>query len=281
LIVAWLEQTLEHLAALPAFGYLSGGHAAAEPTALAALAFIVNGRVDDAMRSAAALAAMQQTNGEVSVRVGERAPGWPTSLAILAWSATDSAKHQREIDKSLTWLLSNRGQAVEQSGYFGHNTQLVGWAYAEQTHSWVEPTAFAVLALKAIGKVDVPAAREGVVVLIDRQLPGGGLNYGNTEVLGQFIRPHIEPTGVALLALGKERDASGRLAKSIAWLQQSIGPETPPLSLAWGLLGLRAQGVTLPAAGEWLSSAAARVQARDRSPHKLALLALAAKGWPA
>jgi hypothetical protein len=279
-IVPWLEQTLDELAQLPAIGYLPGGHAAAEPTALAALAFVVNGRVDEAMRRAAELAAMQQPNGEVSIRVGERAPGWPTSLAILAWSETDRAKHQREIDRALTWLLANRGQPVEQSNYFGHNTQLVGWAYAEQTHSWVEPTAFAVLALKAVGKGDVPAAREGVAVLIDRQLPGGGLNYGNTEVLGQFIRPHIEPTGIALIALAGEADRSGRLAKSIAWLKGSMASETTPLSLAWGLLGLRAQGVTLPSAEESLAGAAARVQARDRSPHKLALLALAAKGWP-
>jgi hypothetical protein len=271
---------LDDLSRLPEIGYLIGGHAAAEPTALAALALVANGRVADASKAAAALATMQQPNGEVSVRVSERAPGWPTSLAVLAWSATDREKHQREVDKALAWLLANRGQAVEQSNYFGHNTQLIGWAYAEQTHSWVEPTAFAVLALKAVGKGDVPAAREGVAVLIDRQLPGGGLNYGNTEVLGQYIRPHIEPTGIGLIALAGETDISGRIAKSIAWLRRSIEPATTPLSLAWGLIGLRAHGVTLPQADEWLSSAAARVRARDRSPHKLAILALAAKGWP-
>ncbi len=278
--MSWLEQTLDDLSRLPEIGYLIGGHAAAEPTALAALALVTNGRVDDASQSAAALATMQQPNGEVSVRVGERAPGWPTSLAILAWSATDRAKYRREIDNALAWLLGNRGQAVEQSNYFGHNTQLIGWAYAEQTHSWIEPTAFAVLALKAVGKGDVPAAREGVAVLIDRQLPGGGLNYGNTEVLGQYLRPHIEPTGIAMLALAGEADASGRVARSIAWLRRSIEPGTTPLSLAWGLVGLQAHGVMLPQTDEWLSSAAARVQARDQSPHKLALLALVAKGWP-
>src|SRR5205085_5895836 len=132
----------------------------------------------------------------------------------------------------------------------GHNTELVGWAYAEQTHSWVEPTAFAVLALKAVGKSDLPAAREGVAVLIDRQLPGGGLNYGNTYVLGQLIRPHIEPTGIGLIALAGENDSSGRIAKSIAWLRRSVEPRTTPLSLAWGLIGLRAHGVALSQADD-------------------------------
>src|SRR5207248_5451236 len=174
------------------------------------------------------------------------------------------------IDHAVAWLLSNRGQAVERSGDFGHNTELIGWAYAEQTHSWVEPTAFAVLALKAVGRGNEPAAREGVAVLIDRQLPGGGLNYGNTYVLGQFSRPHLEPTGIALVALAGETDPSKRLANSIAWLRRSIGPETTPLSLCWALLGLRAHGITLPPADDWLAAAAARVQSRDRAPPQLA-----------
>src|SRR5207248_3650228 len=148
------------------------------------------------------------------------------------------------IDHAVAWLLSNRGQAVPRSDNFGHNTELVGWAYAEQTHSWVEPTAFAVLALKAVGRGNEPAAREGIAVLIDRQLPGGGLNYGNTFVLGQSTRPHIQPTGIGLLALVGEQDPSGRIAKSVAWLRRNIGPQTTPTSLGWAVLGLAAHGVT-------------------------------------
>jgi hypothetical protein len=182
------------------------------------------------------------------------------------------------IDRGISWLLANRGKAVARSDFFGHNTELVGWAYAEQTHSWVEPTAFAVLALKAAGKSSDPAAREGIAVLIDRQLPGGGLNYGNTEVLGQLLRPHVEPTGIGLIALAGESDASRRIAKSIAWLRRSTGPQTTPLSLGWAVLGLKAHTIELPNIDDWLAAAAVKAAG---SPHKLALLALAAKGWPA
>jgi hypothetical protein len=306
--VTWLDQTLDQLARSAtdgAIGYMAGSRAAAEPTALAALALVAHGRVDSADQAAKALVAMQRPHGEVAVRAGEDKPGWPTSLATIAWCAIRQASGMREhpgsfdssagldpreadtsrspdlhIDRALQWLLANRGQAVERSDEFGHNTELIGWAYAEQTHSWVEPTAFAVLALKAAGKATHPATREGIAVLIDRQLPGGGLNYGNTYVLGQLIRPHVQPTGVGLLALAGETDTSNRLAKTIAWLRRSIGPETTPLSLGWAVLGLRAHGVVMPLADEWLATAAARVQSRDRSPYKLALLALAAKGWP-
>jgi hypothetical protein len=277
--VTWLDETLDELSKRPAIGYLAGQIAAAEPTALSALALLSYGRIDAARTAADGLVAMQQAGGEVGIRNGET-PGWPTSLATCAWCALDRKALSSRIDTAVAWLLANRGRAIEQSASFGHNTQLVGWAYAEQTHSWVEPTAFAVLALTAAGKADDPATREGVAVLIDRQLPGGGLNYGNTFVLGQLIRPHVQPTGIALVALAGESDSSQRLLKSSAWLRRSIGPETTPLSLGWALLGLRAQGVEVPQADEWLASAAARVRSGDRSPHKLALLALAAKGWP-
>jgi hypothetical protein len=274
--MAWLDQALDELAKQPAIGYLAGNVVAAEPTAISALALIAHGRKDAAQKAADALDAMQQTGGEVGIRSGET-PGWPTSLAICAWCAVDRNAFRDRIDRAVTWLLANRGQAIERSDNFGHNTELVGWAYAEQTHSWVEPTAFAVLALKAAGKADDSATREGVAVLLDRQLPGGGLNYGNTYVLGQLIRPHIQPTGIALLALARENEYSGQLGKSIAWLRRNLGPDTTPVSLTWALLGLRAHGVELPLANDWLSAATARVQSRDRSPHKFALLALAAK----
>jgi hypothetical protein len=205
----------------------------------------------------------------------------------VAWSVIGNAlrgipeRHrgrslQDNIDRAAAWLVANRGNSIPRSPDFGHNPELIGWAYAEQTHSWVEPTSFAVLALKAAGKGREAAAREGVAVLFDRQLPGGGLNYGNTYVLGQLVRPHVQPTGIALLALAGETGGSERVAKSIAWLRRSIGIKTTPLSLGWALLGLRAQGVDVPQADEWLAGVAAQA----KSIHKLALLALAATGWP-
>lgn len=277
----WLEQTLDDLEQLPAIGYSISGQGAAEPTAMAAMALVAHGRVQAANKAAEKLVTMQHASGMVGVRAGEETPGWPTSLAIVAWSVTHRNAFQGPIERGVRWLVTNRGRSMQRSDDFGHNTELVGWAYAEQTHSWVEPTAFGVLALKAAGKRNEAAAQEGINVLIDRQLPGGGLNYGNTYVLGQLIRPHIQPTGIGLLSLGGESDSSGRTSKSITWLRRSIGSETTPQSLAWALLGLKVHGVEMPQAGEWLAAAAARVRARDGSPFKLALLCLAAKGWPA
>jgi hypothetical protein len=277
------------LARQPAIGYSPTGTPAAEPTAIAALALAVHGRHNAARLAAEALVAMEGEQGNVGVRMGEAAPGWPTSLAIVAWSTVgnalrgvpgNSASFTAEIERAVAWLLANRGEAIPRSADFGHNTELVGWAYAEKTHSWVEPTSFAVLALQAAGQQEHPARREGIAVLLDRQLPGGGLNYGNTYVLGQLIRPHVQPTALALLALAGEGASPERATKSLAWLERSIGAETTPQSLAWAILALHAHAIPVSNAEAWLSAAAQRVKSRDQSPYKLALLALAAKGWP-
>lgn len=281
--VPWAENILDELAKEPAIGYLPDSAPAAEPIAIAALAFLAHGRLDDARRAAAVLATMQIAGtGNVGVRAGET-PSWPTSLAVVAWRAmerTETLPVSEPVSRAIDWLLAHRGKAIERSGDFGHNSELVGWAYAENTHSWVEPTAMAVMALGAAGQLEHAATQEGIAVLLDRQLPGGGYNYGNTYVLGQLIRPHIQPTGIALLALAAARQEKVRIYRSIAWLRRSISATTTPVSLAWALLGLRAQDDEVPQGADWLAAAASRVQSRDRSPHKLALLVLAAKGWP-
>ena len=43
--------------------------------------------------------------------------------------------------------------------------------------------------------------RLGTEMLLDRACPAGGWNAGNGVVLGSPLKPHIDPTAIALLAL--------------------------------------------------------------------------------
>lgn len=294
--VNWLPIALDQLAEQPVLGYLPGGKPATEPTALAALALAAHGHLPPAQTAAQWLQDQQTAGGAVGVRAGEAEPGWPTSLAVLAWAAADRHRWTDAIARAVSWLLSHRGKAIPRSPEFGHNTELIGWAYAENTHSWVEPTSLAVLALCAAGRRDEPALGEAVTLLLDRQLPGGGWNYGNTYVLGQLIRPHLQPTGLALLALATAGTQRSAIDRSASWLAGQLGPQTPALSLGWSLLGLRAVGHWPHAADEWLAIAAVRKPLGTVPPtdipvhtstsdwtnplHRWAVLALAAKGWP-
>lgn len=273
-----IAETLDQLSKNPVIGYAPDAAPATEPTVLAALALMAHDRRAQANPAIEFLATVQSADGSVGVRQKEASPGWPTSLAVLAWLAHDRRAHSSCIDRAVNWILEAKGKGMEQTADMGHNTQLVGWSWAEGTHSWIEPTALHVLALKAAGQAEHARTREGVALLLDRQLPAGGCNYGNTTVLGQALRPHIQPTGVALLSLAGEADNGNRVAKSIAWLRRTLSAKVTPVSLAWGLLGLAAHQVNLSSSNGWLTAACQRVERHDRSPHKLALLLLAAAG---
>jgi hypothetical protein len=278
--MTWLPQTLDQLAARPVCGYSRDSAPASEPTALAAQALAAHGRAGDAEKAADWLARIQAADGSVGVREGE-SPGWPTSLAVLAWVALNEAgRRQTRIDRGVGWIIAAHGETMPQPSEFGHNTEIAGWSYADKTSCWLEPTALHVAALKAAGRGGHARTRDGVRLLIDRLLATGGCNYGNTVVLGQTLRPHVQPTGIALAALAGENDLSGRVANSIAWLEQAIGSKTTASSLAWALLGLSAHSIGIPRCEEWLAAAHRRTVEQGSSPHKLALLALAAKGWP-
>ena len=273
----WLNEALTQLDARTVCGYAPDAAPATEPTALAVLALLAHDRNGSIGRAIKYLLRCQGSNGSVGVREGEATPGWPTSLAVLAWGQSDASQHRTAINRGIEWILSTHGKAIPVAEAMGHDTMLVAWPWAEGTHSWIEPTALHVLALKAAGQSAHERTREAIALLVDRQLPDGGCNYGNTTVLGQTLRPHVQPTGVALLALAGENDLSGRIKKSVAWLSRSINSQTTAVSLAWGLLGLAAHGVTVSNADTFLAAAYQRNNTRERSPHKLALLALASE----
>jgi hypothetical protein len=276
----WLRTAVERLAeGLPA-GYVAGGGPASEPTALAGLALLAHGRAEAARRAARWLVDEQSRNGSVGIAPARPTPCWPTALAMMLWCSVDRRIAQDQfrdpLRKAAEWTLADRGKPAPRSAQFGHDSTLVGWSWAPDTHSWLEPTALFVLALKAVGQANHPRAREGVRLLLDRQLPSGGCNYGNTIVLGQELLPHVEPTGVAMLALAGEADADTRIERSLAYLQRELCENTATASLCYGLLGLAAHRRVPPTRDAWLRSAYDRLPKRNPSPFKLALVALAA-----
>jgi hypothetical protein len=278
----WIADALDRLGAAPC-GYHTGEVPASEPTALAALARIgAGGHAESQLQW---LAKCQTTDGSVPPLADLNQPGWPTPLAIIATVAADRANIEQSahfsnlrISDARNYLLSLSGKTLDPSTQYGHNGQLVGWPWVTGTHSWQEPTAFAVLALKSIGLWDHPRTREGVQLLIDRLLDTGGCNYGNTVVLGQRLRPHVEPTGAALLALAGENWTDPRIERSINWLTGAINAETTPVSLSYGLLGLTAHDRVPKDTANWLESASRRTIRRGAAPLNIALLILAAQG---
>jgi hypothetical protein len=280
-IMYWLDDALHELSAAESWSYHRGQPSAAEPVAFAALALLCHGRIDEAHRPLAWLSGIQADDGSVGITSEQRSPHWPTSLAVIAWRKADEiagrGDYRDSVTTALASLLRIKGKPLERWKEGGHDTTLIGWPWVESTHSWVEPTAYAVLALKAAGCDDHPRTREAVRLLIDRLLPDGGCNYGNTFMLGQCLRPHLQTSGAALAAIADERDPSGRLERTATYLQANLSARTTSVSLSFGVLGLGAYGALPEVSDRWLEAAAHRTFQRSRSPYQLALLALAAK----
>jgi hypothetical protein len=274
--MAWIDDALKLLAAAPVCGYGPNDAGASEPSALAALALVGHGKSDAAQPAGEFLAKIQDSgDGSVGVREDEPTPRWPTSLALLAWLAIDKKWYSGKIARGVRWALSLEGERMKSSNT-GHNSMLTAWPWVEGTHSWVEPSALFTIAFKTLGLTDHERTREAVSLLLDRLLPEGGCNYGNTAVLGQLLRPHVQPSGIAMVALAGEQDTNNKIARTLDYLQNSATLETTSASLSWALLGLAAHDQFPANADKLLEAAYQRTMKRDRSPHKVALLALAA-----
>jgi hypothetical protein len=139
--MAWIDDALERLAATPVCDYvapLENGSTvgATEPTALAALALAMHGRVEPGGTAADWLVAQQETLGCLGVRPGEPTPRWPTSLAVLAWQAIDAERFHKPLAAAVQWALSVEGERL-QSEHTSHDSMLAGWPWVDGTHSWV------------------------------------------------------------------------------------------------------------------------------------------------
>jgi len=74
-------------------------------------------------------------------------------------------------------------------------------------------------------------------MLLDRACVGGGWNAGNSLVYGVLLRPHVEATAIALLAL-QDEPRGEVIERSLQWLRQEATTIESVSSLAWSILSL-------------------------------------------
>jgi hypothetical protein len=264
------------------WAYRQGAPPCAEPTALAALA-LASEPGDDAStaavrRAADALAKLQCPDGSIGVSATIPTPGWATPYALLVWSAL--GVHEAPRTAAMRWLLGLKGRVIDPredpSHIAGHDTMLVGWPWVADTHSWLEPTALAVLALSRAGQVAHPRVREGLRLIRNRAVESGGWNYGNRAVFGRNLRAQPAPTGLALLALAGEGPRSEEIERGCAYLNRVLPDVRAASSLGWGLIGLRAWDATPSHADAWIAESIRALAGRPDAAPRLACLLLAA-----
>jgi hypothetical protein len=175
----------------------------------------------------------------------ERRDGTPNyafhGLAALTLNAR-RVTHERGNSPILGALQRVRGEALPPSKINRQDNSLQGWSWIGGTFSWVEPTAWCLLALKQCARagtirLDSERIRVAERLLIDRCCRDGGWNYGNANMLGQELRPFVASTALALLAMQDRRDVPA-IERSIDFLTRAAGAEVSGPSLALAFIAL-------------------------------------------
>jgi hypothetical protein len=258
LIVAGFDDLLARSISGGGFVSRSKGSYRPDATAWAVLALEAWGYKGlDLQRSRDRLGSEQQSDGRVCLSPLHKDVFWPTSLAVLAWQS--SPNHQDSLKRAVRFLLNTSGRhwPNDPKQPVSHDTNLKGWPWTGDTHSWTDPTALTIMALKVAGFAEQERVKEAENMLLNRQLPKGGWNYGNTLVFGQELRPLPESTGLALNALSS-MVFRGQVEQSLQYLKSRIATLKTPRSLAWSLMGLGAWGERPDPASDMIFACLAR-----------------------
>ncbi|HEX4946265.1 MAG TPA: hypothetical protein VFZ34_06370 [Blastocatellia bacterium] len=249
------------------WGYAVGRQSYAEPTCYSLLALAATGVNEPSdwqpqalswltahTNQAGALTVTSQSNSSSDLNTFDN---WGTLLAFFTLQKLSSQSELRE--RYLKYLLNSRGNALDKrvGQDLKLNPDLQAWSWARSTASWVEPTAYALLGLKANGMRDHERVKTGEAFLFDRACYEGGWNYGNKEVLSVILEPMPTNTCFALLALQDVDRQHEVITKSVAYLEKELLERQSALLLALGSLCLNIyERPTEP----WLTALQARQQ---------------------
>ena len=233
------------------WGYTAEKRSYAEPTAYSLLALANYGtaaeREQRASRSLQWLA--QQTGAAGAIELEKRTQSEVDNLdlwgTLITYFALTQLKIGHELsDGYLKFLMKFRGNKLTPQDVKGLNLNpaLQGWSWVLGTASWVEPTAYAVLALKSNGMQADERVKMGQEFLFDRACYEGGWNYGNKEVLAVKLDPMPTNTCFALLALQDADRKHEVITKSLAYLESEISQRQSSMLLALGTLCLNIYG---------------------------------------
>jgi squalene cyclase len=281
------------------WGYHSESESRVEPTcwALCALSAAQNSSDDSRTitRAQRYLLASQQPEGFWTATPEMKTGNWVTSLACAVLSL--QVETQRTALAGIAWLCQD--YPMDSSPWMRfvrrlrshasaslHDDLYRGWGWTPRTSSWVEPTAFALLAMQQFSLKHLPAVasrrRElAVGLLYDRMCPGGGWNCGNPRVYGVDGRPLVLATSWALIALRMFPEHESK-SLSLAWLEAEVPKIQSPASLAVATMCLQAYGKDSRASGLNLQDCAGEELLRE-GVHVLAWTSLALnahRAWP-
>lgn len=231
------------------WGAVRGNRSTTEATALAYLALRSRERNDlgsAVERGKRWLIERQNPDGSWPLADGLKPPSWSTALAMIALN--DSSDTVEQVIKAGRWSLEQEGNTLgilakivlalsPKKRVVNLNHDLVGWSWAPNSSSWVEPTSYFIIALKKMrhllpSELYQKRVSQGELLIYDRICEGGGWNYGNSVVYDEALWPYPDITAVALIALQDQR-ARKENQLSLKALPEMTKDTISGLALSW------------------------------------------------
>ncbi|MGB7947982.1 MAG: prenyltransferase/squalene oxidase repeat-containing protein [Candidatus Binatia bacterium] len=241
------------------WGFVKGKHSNTESTAFALMALksLGEGKFNPPLEAGLNwLLKRQKDDGSWPLNDGSQQSSWTTPIAVLTLLS-----FQDQRDRALSavkWLLQQEGKKPSWIASFlwrlspankmpELDPNLTGWSWTPGAFSWVEPTSYALMAIKMLrahlaGTNVQERIQQGEMLIYDRMCENGGWNYGNSRVLeGEPLWPYPDVTAVALIAL-QDRAKSRANQVSLQALDTMMREGPSGMALGWGILCLEVYG---------------------------------------
>ena len=127
------------------------------------------------------------------------------------------------------------------------------------------------------GLAEHPRAVEGRKLLLDRQIPAGGWNYGNREVRGRELLPFGDTTALALIALHGHVPEEA-VSASLEFLKRTAEIVESPYDLVWAIIGVEIYGIDVSRAKDRLAAVIDAIPSDEANCIHLAMAVIALSG---
>jgi len=225
------------------WGYYAGKSSRLEPTCWALLALAPDAQ--GAAPHERFLSRCQQPSGWLVENPELPANVAFNALVAFTWCALSDLAPANARQRVWSALVGAKGIKTETPPGSAQDNALQGWPWIADTFSWLEPTAWGLLALKKARRMGLTSqAAEARIaeadrLLINRVCNPGGWNFGNANVMSQDLRPYVPTTALGLLAM-QDRPAEPAVRRSLAFLEAHAEDEVSASALGLTAIALAA-----------------------------------------
>lgn len=237
--------------------YLQGHDGAIEPSCWAAIA--TRSEKNCRNKFLKHILDQQNSDGGWSSDATRLNSDWTTAIALMSLRALIRCSIDESFDlgvssdvldqarkRAFNWLIENRCEHYTPTARFAlllwkgpEYDYERGWPWNPDTFDWVEPTSYALMAMREPEYSSEKSARIALLAekyLLSVSCPKGGWNCGDRNPLGVVIPADMQFSALALLAL-KTRENEEAVKRSLRFLQERKMESRA--EYAWAALALK------------------------------------------